>query len=58
VIGWARRLDDLSAKKGGREHFSMRWASVHTIEQTPRHIGHLDVLREHLDQKSGYLPER
>ena len=28
---------------------TLRWIYVHMIEETARHAGHLDVLREHLD---------
>jgi hypothetical protein len=28
---------------------SLRWIYVHLIEETARHAGHLDILREQLD---------
>ncbi|MDF2443649.1 MAG: hypothetical protein JWR01_1852 [Subtercola sp.] len=44
-------LDDLSA---GREHrFSLRWILLHLVEETARHLGHIDVLRELLDGAVG-----
>ncbi|RFA20298.1 DinB family protein [Subtercola boreus] len=44
-------LDDLCA---GRDHrFSLRWIQLHLIEETARHLGHLDVLRELLDGATG-----
>lgn len=36
---------------------SLRWAILHVIEETARHAGHADLLREHIDQTTGYLPE-
>ena len=50
-------LDDLSAQKRDDERFSLRWIVVHMIEETARHLGHADVLREHIDGTLGYLPE-
>ncbi|GAA2149108.1 DinB family protein [Actinomadura napierensis] len=32
---------------------SMRWLLVHMIEETARHAGHADILREHLDGSTG-----
>lgn len=32
---------------------SMRWALVHMIEETGRHAGHLDILREQIDGRIG-----
>lgn len=32
---------------------SMRWALTHMIEETGRHAGHLDIIREQLDGRTG-----
>jgi Protein of unknown function (DUF664) len=32
---------------------SMRWIYVHMIEETARHAGHADILREQLDGTTG-----
>ena len=32
---------------------SMRWALAHMIEETARHAGHLDILREQIDGATG-----
>ena len=32
---------------------SMRWVLVHMIEETARHAGHIDILRELLDGATG-----
>lgn len=36
---------------------SLRWVLVHMIEETARHNGHLDLIRELLDGTTGDLPE-
>ncbi len=33
---------------------SLRWILTHMIDETARHLGHLDVLREQLDGTRGY----
>ncbi|WP_427893141.1 DinB family protein [Kribbella sp. GL6] len=33
---------------------SVRWILTHLIEETARHLGHLDILREQLDGARGY----
>ena len=37
---------------------SFRWAILHVIEETTRHAGHADLIREHIDGTTGYLPKR
>ncbi|WP_246154512.1 DinB family protein [Saccharopolyspora hirsuta] len=32
---------------------SMRWVLVHMVEETARHAGHADILREHIDGSVG-----
>jgi uncharacterized damage-inducible protein DinB len=41
---------------GRRDPVSLRWVLVHMIEETARHAGHADLLRERLDGVTGYLP--
>ncbi|MHA7240496.1 DinB family protein [Arthrobacter sp. TMS1-12-1] len=38
---------------GGDGEHSVRWVLVHMIEETGRHCGHLDILRELLDGSTG-----
>jgi hypothetical protein len=38
------------------ETVSLRWVIVHMIEETARHAGHMDIIRELLDGTTGYLP--
>jgi hypothetical protein len=35
------------------EQVSMRWALIHMLEETARHAGHLDIVRELLDGATG-----
>jgi uncharacterized damage-inducible protein DinB len=50
VVSATARLDELSVQtlSDGR-HFSLRWVLLHLIEETARHAGHADLLREALD---------
>jgi hypothetical protein len=34
-------------------HVSLRWVLVHLLEETARHAGHLDVMREAIDGRTG-----
>ena len=49
--------DDLEqrAARVGRapEPVSMRWILVHMVEETARHAGHADILREQIDGETG-----
>jgi len=49
----AASLDDVSAN--GK--FNLRWVLLHLIEETARHLGHLDLLRENADGAVGQEPE-
>lgn len=44
-------LDDTA--RGKDMHFSLRYALLHMIEETARHCGHLDLLRERIDGSTG-----
>ncbi|MDQ7810121.1 DinB family protein [Amycolatopsis sp. A133] len=44
-------LDDEVTHKA--ETFNVRWVLTHMIEETARHVGHLDVLRELTDGLTG-----
>jgi hypothetical protein len=39
------------------EAVSMRWVLIHMIEETARHAGHLDIVRELIDGATGDHPE-
>ncbi|MGI9647647.1 MAG: DinB family protein [Acidimicrobiia bacterium] len=55
VIDAAESLDVMGSS-GGRSR-SLRWVMVHMIEETARHAGHLDIIREIIDGTAGYTPE-
>lgn len=49
-------FDDLEARverPGAGDAPSMRWALTHMIEETGRHAGHMDILRELIDGATG-----
>jgi hypothetical protein len=51
----AHELDQLEAyAPPGLELVSLRWILGHMIEETARHLGHLDALRELADGSTGY----
>ncbi len=60
-VGEARRvvrespsLDALSVRETSyRGHVSLRWIMVHMLEETARHAGHLDLMREDIDGQVG-----
>jgi uncharacterized damage-inducible protein DinB len=45
-------LDELGTAWFG-EQVSMRWVLVHELEETARHAGHMDILRELIDGATG-----
>ncbi|WP_151081929.1 DUF664 domain-containing protein [Nocardioides cynanchi] len=53
VVREATGLDQLSAKPVRGELFTLRWVLLHLIEETARHAGHADFLREAIDGSVG-----
>ncbi len=53
----AASLDDLSEDPSRSADYNVRWIVVHMIEETARHAGHADILRELIDGKTetGYV---
>ena len=49
----ARDLDDLAVRNKGKDPHNLRWIILHLIEETARHNGHLDLLREMADGTVG-----
>ncbi len=50
----APSLDNLSAKEMPYwEQVTLRWIMVHMLEETARHAGHLDLMRENIDGQVG-----
>jgi uncharacterized damage-inducible protein DinB len=54
VVSSAAGLDQLSVRalRDGRR-FALRWVLLHLIEETARHAGHADLLREAIDGTVG-----
>jgi hypothetical protein len=46
-------LDQLLAKPRKGLELSLRWVLVHMVEETARHAGHADILREQIDGQTG-----
>jgi uncharacterized damage-inducible protein DinB len=49
----AMDLDTESVIERRRGHVTVRWIIAHLIEETARHNGHIDILREMLDGVTG-----
>jgi hypothetical protein len=50
----ASGLDQLSVRPlRNDQRFSLRWVLLHLIEETARHAGHADFLREAIDGTVG-----
>jgi hypothetical protein len=48
-------LDDLGAHQDPEyDSPTLRWMIIHMVEETARHAGHLDTIRELLDGRKGY----
>ncbi|TFV68254.1 UNVERIFIED_ORG: DinB family protein [Bacillus sp. AZ43] len=55
VVAEAASLDQLSVSRSRRtgNHRDLRWILLHLIEETARHAGHADLLREAIDGTTG-----
>ena len=54
VVSKSTGLDQLSVKAlGDGRTFSLRWVLLHLVEETARHAGHADFLREAIDGTVG-----
>jgi uncharacterized damage-inducible protein DinB len=49
----SRSLDTESVMERRNEPVTLRWILLHLIEETARHNGHIDILREMLDGVTG-----
>ena len=53
-VAWAGGDATTPAARQGWDHpVNLRWVLLHMIEETARHAGHADVLREQLDGRVG-----
>jgi uncharacterized damage-inducible protein DinB len=54
VVGESPSLDAISVKATVvHGNVSLRWILVHMVEETARHAGHLDLMRETIDGSTG-----
>lgn len=54
VVEGCTDVEQRSARPGfGPEEMSLRWVLVHMVEETARHAGHADILREQIDGSTG-----
>ena len=54
IVSTTASLDDISAGVSPfYGHVSLRWILVHMLEETARHAGHLDLMREQIDGQTG-----
>ena len=54
IVMGAASLDAVSAQRD----MSLRWILLHLVEETARHVGHIDLLREQADGSTGEEPTR
>jgi uncharacterized damage-inducible protein DinB len=53
AVAFAAPLDQLCRRTDADPPVSLRWVLVHLLEETARHAGHADILRELLDGQIG-----
>ncbi len=53
VVADARSLSELCREVGNEAPVNLRWVLMHLLEETARHAGHADVLREMVDGETG-----
>ncbi len=54
IVAATPDLDTLEKRiREGRPRRSLRWILVHMIEETARHAGHMDIIREQIDGAVG-----
>jgi hypothetical protein len=54
IVDATQSLDATSARAHEiLGHVSLRWTLVHMLEETARHAGHLDLMRESVDGRTG-----
>ncbi|MGB7052153.1 MAG: DinB family protein [Acidimicrobiales bacterium] len=53
TLSAAADLDELCATTGSEPPVSLRWVLAHLLEETARHAGHADILRELTDGATG-----
>ena len=53
IVAAASSLDEAVVHPRWKEELSLRWILTHMLEETARHVGHADILREQLDGATG-----
>jgi Protein of unknown function (DUF664) len=53
AVAFAAPLDQLCRRTDADPAVSLRWVLMHLLEETARHAGHADILRELIDGKVG-----
>jgi hypothetical protein len=53
IIAAAPSLDEICRDVGDDSDVNLRWLLMHLLEETSRHAGHADVLRELIDGATG-----
>ena len=53
VVAAAGDLDELCVEVGEDAPVNLRWVLMHLLEETARHAGHADILRERIDGATG-----
>ena len=53
IVASAPNLDVECATTDGESSVNLRWVLMHLLEETARHAGHADILRELIDGQAG-----
>jgi hypothetical protein len=53
AVAFAAPLDELCRRTDADPPVSLRWVLMHLLEETARHAGHADILRELIDGQVG-----
>ena len=53
IVAAASTLDEECAQTGDESSVNLRWVLMHLLEETARHAGHADILRELVDGSAG-----
>jgi uncharacterized damage-inducible protein DinB len=53
VVDAAPSLDEVCREVGDEAPVNLRWVLMHLLEETARHSGHADILRELIDGQTG-----
>jgi uncharacterized damage-inducible protein DinB len=53
AVVMASDLDAIAAQNDGLSPVNLRWIVMHLLEETARHAGHADILRELIDGATG-----